>query len=162
MRVVRHWSIRHAKGLNRLYRIFEILVLRGLNPLWRRVGYRRLERPVAATERAIKGFLFDCQMCGQCTLTYTGMSCPMNCPKTLRNGPCGGVRPDGQCEVDPGMRCVWVGAWDGAQRMGKEAPLMDVLDAVDHGQRGASSWVKVARDGDLGALVPLKKGADAE
>nr|WP_245947992.1 methylenetetrahydrofolate reductase C-terminal domain-containing protein [Halomonas montanilacus] len=29
-------------------------------------------------------------MCGQCILSSTGMSCPMNCPKSLRNGPCGG------------------------------------------------------------------------
>ena len=58
------------------------------------------------TERLIKGFLFDCRMCGQCVLSSTGMSCPMNCPKNLRNGPCGGVRDGGFCEVKPQMRCV--------------------------------------------------------
>ena len=50
---------------------------------------------------AVKGLLFDCRMCGQCVLSSTGMSCPMNCPKSLRNGPCGGVRADGNCEVKP-------------------------------------------------------------
>jgi YebC/PmpR family DNA-binding regulatory protein len=34
----------------------------------------------------------------------------MTCPKTLRNGPCGGVRENGHCEVVPEMRCVWVKA----------------------------------------------------
>ncbi len=43
--------------------------------------------PSAGIERAVKGLLFDCRMCGQCVLSSTGMSCPMNCPKTLRNGP---------------------------------------------------------------------------
>ena len=43
------------------------------------------------------------------------MSCPMNCPKNLRNGPCGGVRENGHCEVKPEMKCVWVQAWEGAE-----------------------------------------------
>ena len=94
MYAVRRWSVRHARGLNRFYTSFE-RVLVALDPLWRRLGYQRIDKPVAAVERAIKGLLFDCRMCGQCVLTSTGMSCPMNCPKNLRNGPCGGVSIDG-------------------------------------------------------------------
>jgi len=45
------------------------------------------------------------------------MACPENCKKGLRNGPCGGVRPDGSCELDVTMRCVWLEAWEGAARM---------------------------------------------
>ena len=71
--------------------------------------------PVAATERLVKGALFDCKMCGQCVLSSTGMSCPMNCPKNLRNGPCGGVRDNGNCEVRPEMKCVWLEAVAGAR-----------------------------------------------
>ena len=75
------------------------------------------------------------------------MSCSMNCPKTLRNGPCGGVRADGNCEVKPEMRCVWVEAYAGSQRMvaGKEA-IKVVQFAVDGRLKGKSSWLKVARD----------------
>src|SRR5215813_5409959 len=116
MYALRLWSTRHARGLETLYRGFE-RVLVALDPLWRRIGYQRLDRPVAAVERVVKGLLFDCQMCGQCSLSVTGMSCPMNCPKQLRNGPCGGVRADGGCEVVPEMRCVWVEAFAGSQRM---------------------------------------------
>ncbi|OOG57665.1 hypothetical protein B0E49_05180 [Polaromonas sp. C04] len=54
-----------------------------LRPLWARVGNVRVEKPVATLERAVKGLLFDCRMCGQCILGDTGMSCPMNCPKNL-------------------------------------------------------------------------------
>ena len=50
---------------------------------FRAIGYERLERPVAAVEKTVKGLLFDCRMCGQCVLSSTGMSCPMNCPKNL-------------------------------------------------------------------------------
>ncbi len=56
-------------------------------------------------------------MCGQCILHSTGLSCPMRCPKNLRNGPCGGVLQDGGCEVVPEMTCVWVSAWEGSRKL---------------------------------------------
>ena len=63
-------------------------------------------------EHAVKEPVWGCKMCGQCVLHDTGLTCPMTCPKTLRNGPCGGVRPDGHCEVVPEMPCVWVKAYE--------------------------------------------------
>lgn len=141
----RLWSVRHARGLNRLYRVLEDLFVR-LRPLMRVVGDKRLERPFAALERGTKGFLFDCKMCGQCVLSSTGMSCPMNCPKQLRNGPCGGVRADGNCEVLPDMKCVWVSAWEGGQRIpGGVESLRTVQFAVDRRLEGRSSWLRALR-----------------
>ncbi|HHW78994.1 MAG TPA: hypothetical protein GX399_18495 [Xanthomonadaceae bacterium] len=146
MYAVRRWSVRHARGLEWAYRWFERTVS-ALDPVWRRIGYARLEKPVAGVERTIKGFLFDCQMCGQCVLGSTGLSCPMNCPKTLRNGPCGGVRVDGCCEVKPEMRCVWVEAFAGSARIcGGQARLRTVQASVDWRLRGRSAWLAQARD----------------
>jgi hypothetical protein len=143
---VRLWSVRHARGLNSFYRGFEH-ALTALHPLFKRIGYQRLERPVAALERSVKGLLFDCRMCGQCILSSTGMSCPMNCPKNLRNGPCGGVRANGNCEVRPDMKCVWYLAVAGSARIpgGAEA-LGRVQLPVDHRLAGKSSWLRVARE----------------
>ena len=146
MYAVRRWSVRHARGLEILYNVFE-RVLVALHPLWKAVGYERLERPAAVVEKAVKGLLFDCRMCGQCVLSSTGMSCPMNCPKNLRNGPCGGVRENGNCEVKPEMRCVWVEAFEGSQRMKQGAQLIHVVQpAVDRRLEGRSSWLIVARE----------------
>ena len=146
MYAVRLWSVRHARGLNAFYRGFE-KALATLHPVWKLIGYQRLERPVAFAEKSVKGFLFDCKMCGQCILSSTGMSCPMNCPKNLRNGPCGGVRDNGHCEVYPGMKCVWVQAVAGSVRIpgGPEA-LSTVQAAVDLRFKGRSSWLRVARE----------------
>lgn len=146
MIAVRRWSVRHARGLQLLYEGLEWLLVT-LHPVWKRIGYERLEKPVAALEKLTKGFLFDCQMCGQCALSATGMACPMNCPKNLRNGPCGGVRANGNCEVKPQMRCVWVEAFEGSQRMAGGAKAMRVVQiAVDRRLEGRSSWLKVARE----------------
>ena len=146
MYALRRWSVRHARGLEIFYQGFERAVV-ALHPLWKAIGYQRLETPVAVVERAVKGLLFDCQMCGQCALSSTGMSCSMNCPKTIRNGPCGGVRANGHCEVKPEMRCVWVEAFEGSQRMqaGREA-IKVVQFAVDGRLKGSSSWLRVARE----------------
>jgi hypothetical protein len=142
-RSLRLWSVRHARGLAAFYRAFEH-ALRGLDPVFRRIGYSRLERPVAAIERRVKETMFDCRMCGQCVLSATGLSCPMNCPKGLRNGPCGGVRANGNCEVHPEMPCVWVQAYAGAERMGTVAKLGQVQPPVDHRAAGRSSWLQAA------------------
>lgn len=61
---------------------------------------------VFKAEKWIKEKMFGCQTCGQCILSHTKMICPMNCPKGLRNGPCGGTL-DGKCEVIPELDCVW-------------------------------------------------------
>jgi Methylene-tetrahydrofolate reductase C terminal len=146
MYAVRLWSVRHARGLERFYAAFERAVI-ALDPLWRRIGYERADKPVAAVEKAVKGLLFDCQMCGQCVLSSTGMSCPMNCPKNIRNGPCGGVRANGHCEVKPEMRCVWVEGFAGSQRMQEGKDKIQVVQwAVDRRLQGRSSWLKVARE----------------
>ena len=108
---------------------------------WLRPG-SMVDRLLIRTEKVSKGLLFDCRMCGQCVLHSTGMTCPMTCPKKLRNGPCGGVRLDGHCEVIPDMICVWVQAWDRSKRMpthGKE--ILKVLPPLDYKLEGTSAWV---------------------
>ena len=142
---VRRWSVRHARGIEIFYKWFE-KVLVTLHPLWNAIGYERLEKPVAAVEKVVKGILFDCQMCGQCSLSSSGMSCPMNCPKTLRNGPCGGVGANGHCEVKPEMRCVWIEAFEGSQRMAEGKQAFKIVQfALDSRLKGKSSWLQMAR-----------------
>ncbi len=144
-RAPRFWSVRWARGFEALYDRFS-RVLVTLHPLFNAIGYGRLERPVALVERGIKYTLFDCRMCGQCILGATGMACPMNCPKNLRNGPCGGVRVDGMCEVEPDMPCVWVEAWTGSRSMRDGDAILDVQPPLDHGLRDTSSWLHVVRE----------------
>lgn len=129
-----------------LYAAFEWTLVR-LEPLLRRIGYERLDKPFVAVEKATKGWLLDSQSCGQCIVGFTGLSCPMNCPKGLRNGPCGGVRPDGNCEVDPQMPCVWVKAWEGNKRSSDgDYPIQVVQPPVDHRLIGHSAWLREVRE----------------
>ncbi len=109
-------------------------------------------RLIPLIEHAVKAPVFDCRMCGQCVLHATGMTCPMTCPKTLRNGPCGGVREDGRCEVEPEMRCVWVKA-----EARSRSPLMPTMweshfpelrPPVDNRLRGSSSWANLVTGRD--------------
>jgi 5,10-methylenetetrahydrofolate reductase len=144
MQAVRRWSTRHARALRRLYGVFDRLAPR-LAPLLRLCGLHRAEPVVRAVERTAKRFFFDCQMCGQCVLSTTGMTCPMNCAKQMRNGPCGGVRADGGCEVKPEMRCVWLEANAGVARIaaGPIDPLDTLLPPLDHLREGRSTWIQV-------------------
>lgn len=91
-------------------------------------------------ERNIKGPTWHCQMCGQCILRSTGLTCPMNCPKHLRNGPCGGVRANGKCEVDPARDCTWVKIWRRARKLGWEEKLLQIQPPLDHRLVDTASW----------------------
>lgn len=139
---LRNWTVRHARLLEWFYVRFETVLLT-LHPLFKFIGYRRIERPARFIERHIKGALFDCRMCGQCILSATGMACPMTCPKQLRNGPCGGVRANGNCEIIPDMECVWVKAWQGAQSMQDSDAILAVQKPVDRTLEGSSAWLRV-------------------
>jgi hypothetical protein len=92
-------------------------------------------------ERSTKEAVWDCRMCGQCILHSTGLSCPMRCPKNLRNGPCGGVLQNGRCEVVPDMKCVWVAAWEGSRKLPLWRDHMEHVERpTDWRLQETSSW----------------------
>jgi len=141
MRALRHWSVRHASALKRVYDAFAQYAPYLRRPvLW--AGARSAERLLRPVERASKRLLFDCKMCGQCALSSTGMACPTNCAKQMRNGPCGGVRANGACEVNPAMRCVWIEAIEGTKQIGQPNDKF-FLEPIDHRYWNHSSWLRV-------------------
>lgn len=124
---------------------------------------------LARVEHAAKGPIFGCRMCGQCVLHDTGFTCPMTCPKTLRNGPCGGVREDGHCEVRPEMRCVWVKAEARSRTLplvpdGWRAHFGELRPPVDNRLVGTSSWANLVtgrdRERPAGWAPPPATGGD--
>lgn len=119
-------------------------VFERLDPVISFLGYNRIEKLILPPEEIGKKIVFDCRMCRQCILHSTGMTCPMTCPKNLRNGPCGGVRKDGYCEVKPEMRCVWVEAFERSLRMpiyGKE--LTWLQPPVNRQLEDRSAWISM-------------------
>ena len=108
-----------------------------------------LEPTIIWVEKVGKEAVFDCRMCGQCILHSTGMTCSMTCPKNLRNGPCGGVRMNGNCEVKPEMPCVWVEAYERSLHMPKYGQdLIHIQPPVNRQLEGSSSWINMLHGTD--------------
>ena len=145
MYALRQWSVKNARPMKALYDGLEGVLLK-LHPVFEWLGYRRIDKFALGIEKVSKRLLFDSQSCGQCILGSTGMACPMNCPKSMRNGPCGGVRADGKCEVDPEMDCVWLLAWEGNKRLAEQSyPIQVVQPPVDNRLRNTSAWLREVR-----------------
>jgi len=80
------------------------------------------------SEHLAKTILFHCLNCGDCALFDVGFVCPMSqCPKSQRNGACGGSYR-GWCEVYPNeKKCVWVQAYDRLKAYREENTLEDYI-----------------------------------
>ena len=102
-------------------------------------------RLLARIELAVKGPVFGCRMCGNCLLQETAFICPMECPKGLRNGPCGGVTREGNCYIDETRKCVWNAIYSKAKKMGREELLLEVLPPLDWNKTGMETWGDVIR-----------------
>jgi hypothetical protein len=142
---LRRFASRHSRAYETVYNASSPIILSTLRVINKLVG-ERLNTPITWLEAKVKGFLFDCKMCGNCVLSSTGMTCPMNCPKTIRNGPCGGVRENGNCEVNADMKCVWVDAWDGAQKMQHSREIELVQFAPNQQHQGSSAWIRLSKE----------------
>jgi hypothetical protein len=135
------WLKNHPYLLEHIYNLTKQVFVK-IYPLLKQVSPSLSERLIIWGEEISKGWMFNCQMCGQCILHSTGMTCPMNCPKNLRNGPCGGVRANGHCEVIPELPCVWVQAWERSQEMKLYADEMRLIQApVNRTLQGTSAWI---------------------
>jgi hypothetical protein len=130
-----------------MWKMSEAVLLR-MGPLFKRVGVERSSKIMKVPEEMIKGLMFNCQDCAQCLLHYNGMTCPMNCPKQLRNGPCGGVRLNGKCEVKPEMDCVWVKGIERIQKTPYKNEMFRLNPPVDWRLEGMASWVTMAVGAD--------------
>ncbi|MEZ0396193.1 MAG: methylenetetrahydrofolate reductase C-terminal domain-containing protein [Anaerolineales bacterium] len=97
------------------------------------------ERLLVSMEKAVKGPLFGCRMCGNCLLQETAFVCPMECPKGARNGPCGGSTAE-RCYVDETRPCIWYAIYDRAHKMGREQYLLEVLPPLDWDKVGGETW----------------------
>lgn len=76
-------------------------------------------------------FFEKCSMCAECVLEATAGICPITlCPKSLLNGPCGGVS-QGKCEVDHERDCAWVLIYRELERKNKIATLKEIRRPKD-------------------------------
>jgi len=96
---------------------------------------------VWAVEMPLKKLLAGCQGCGHCILQWTAFTCPMKCPKQLRNGPCGGVRANGHCEVYPERECQWHKIYRRARLLRRTRYLRVLQPTIDWRLKNTSSWI---------------------
>jgi methylenetetrahydrofolate reductase (NADPH) len=111
-------------------------------PFMKEKFIRRLQ---ANIEILIKGPVFGCRMCGNCLLQETAFICPMECPKGMRNGPCGGVTQEKNCYVDETRKCVWHVIYLRARKTGRLETLLEVLPPLDWSKVGTETWGNVVK-----------------
>lgn len=57
--------------------------------------------------KRVGDFEKKCDLCGECVVDVFSGLCPVACcPKSMLNGPCGGVN-NGKCEISDDIDCVW-------------------------------------------------------
>ncbi|MCK4739258.1 MAG: methylenetetrahydrofolate reductase C-terminal domain-containing protein [Deltaproteobacteria bacterium] len=77
-------------------------------------------------------FFEGCSLCGECVLDKTAGICPhTDCPKSMLNGPCGGV-DHGKCEVIRENDCAWVRIYGRLKTQGRLDLMKKITPPKDH------------------------------
>ena len=88
-----------------------------------------------------------CAACGDCVLGETYGLCPVaRCAKSLMNGPCGGTRENGKCEVDEDVDCIWNLIVERARERGKMEDLAKFREAKDWSNSGHGGPKRIVRE----------------
>jgi ferredoxin len=88
-----------------------------------------------------------CAACGDCILGETFGYCPVaRCAKSLLNGPCGGTRKDGKCEVNEEVDCIWNLIVERADEQGRLESLSKFKKAKDWSNSSHGGPKRVIRE----------------
>jgi hypothetical protein len=92
-------------------------------------------------------WLARCAACGDCVLGETLGFCPVaRCAKSLSNGPCGGTRKEGKCEVDEDLDCVWYQIYERAKARGKVEQLLKIRKPRNWSNSGHGGPKRMVRE----------------
>lgn len=88
-----------------------------------------------------------CAACGDCVLGETFGFCPVaRCAKSLLNGPCGGTRKNGKCEVNEDVDCIWNLIVERAYERGQIESLANVKHTKNWSNSGHGGPKRVIRE----------------
>jgi ferredoxin len=88
-----------------------------------------------------------CEACGDCVLGETFGLCPVSrCAKSLLNGPCGGTRTSGNCEINEDTPCIWNRIVERAQSRGQLDRLSEVKKPKDWSNSPAGGPKRMLRE----------------
>jgi methylenetetrahydrofolate reductase (NADPH) len=120
-------------------------------------GERKFSHILLFLEQIIKVPLFRCRSCGECLLSSTAFICSQNCPKRLRNGPCGGTREDGSCEVFPDRKCIWYKIYVRSKLLHRTSFLYKTNRIHNWTLERTSTWLNVLRKRTEGPVLFHRK-----
>ncbi len=88
-----------------------------------------------------------CAACGDCVLGETFGLCPVaRCAKSLMNGPCGGTRKTGKCEISEDIDCVWNLIVKKAKECGALEKLLEVRKTKNWSSSGHGGPKRMLRE----------------
>ncbi len=70
-------------------------------------------------------------------LGLTAGICPLTrCSKGVLNGPCGGTRADGTCELGNGLPCAWSSIYERLKDQGRAEEILEIRPPMDWQEKG--------------------------
>ncbi len=114
--------------------------------------HKTLYKIFEPVEYFFKKILFDCKNCADCALFDLFYLCPESkCPKGMRNGPCGGARVNGRCEVFENKYCIWEKAYRRAKNRKRLDNFRETILPRNWDLYKESSWINYYTDRDHSA-----------